>query len=108
MSCIVYYLRERRNEINVMLHLLMPAVSALAFLTVLVATFRITLAGLGIQPLTYPESPAPWICMAWMVVGLIRLVSLRITALGHSVKWVASSQKEKPRTNRFLAGSSRW
>ena len=61
------------------LHLLVPAVSALAFLAVLVASFGIDFAGLGIQPLTYPTSLAPWICVAWMILGLIRLVSLRIT-----------------------------
>lgn len=80
MSCIVYYLRERRSEFNPLLHLLVPAISALAFLTVLVASFGINFAGLGIQPLTYPASLAPWICVVWMVLGLIRLMSLRITA----------------------------
>lgn len=77
-SCIVYYLRERRSEFNVILHLLVPAISALAFLSVLVASFGIDFAGLGIQPLTYPTSLAPWICVVWMILGLIRLVSLRI------------------------------
>ena len=81
-SCTVYYLRERRSEFNLILHLLVPAVSALAFLTVLVASFGINFAGLGIQPLTYPANLAPWICVAWVVLGLIRLVSLRITAPG--------------------------
>ena len=56
----------------------LPAVSALAFLAVLVASFGIDFAGLGIQPLTYPTSLAPWICVVWMILGLIRLVSLRI------------------------------
>jgi amino acid transporter len=81
-SCIVYYLRERRSEFNVILHLLVPAISALAFLAVLVASFGIDFAGLGIQPLTYPASLAPWICVAWLLLGLLRLVSLRRTAPG--------------------------
>jgi amino acid transporter len=82
MSCIVYYLRERRSEFNVILHLLVPAVSALAFLAVLLASFGIDFAALGIEPLTYPASLAPWICVVWMLLGLIRLVHLRITTPG--------------------------
>ena len=82
MSCIVYYLRERRSEFNVILHLLVPALSALAFLAVLAASFGINFAGQGIQPLTYPAILTPWICVAWLVLGLLRLLQLRITTPG--------------------------
>lgn len=72
-SCIVYYLREQRRHFNVLLHLLVPLVGALALVPVLLAAFGIDFAGLGITGLTYPANLAPFICLAWMVVGFALL-----------------------------------
>jgi len=69
-SCIVYYLREQRRHFNVLLHLLVPLVGALALVPVLLAAFGVDFAGLGITGLTYPADLAPLICLAWMVVGV--------------------------------------
>ena len=72
-SCIVYYLRAQRRHFNVLLHLLIPLVGALALIPVLLAAFGVDFAHLGITGLTYPADLAPLICLAWMVLGLILL-----------------------------------
>jgi amino acid transporter len=72
-SCIVYYLRAQRRHFNVLLHLVIPLVGALALIPVLLAAFGIDFAHLGITGLTYPASLAPLICLAWMVLGLVLL-----------------------------------
>lgn len=72
-SCIVYYLRAQRRHFNVLLHLVVPLIGALALIPVLLAAFGIDFAHLGITGLTYPADLAPLICLAWMVLGLILL-----------------------------------
>ena len=72
-SCTVYYLRAQRGHFNILLHLVIPLVGALALIPVLLAAFGIDFAGLGITSLTYPADLAPLICLAWMVLGLIVL-----------------------------------
>jgi amino acid transporter len=72
-SCIVYYLRAQRRHFNVLLHLLIPLVGALALIPVLLAAFGVDFAHLGITGLTYPADLAPLICLAWMVLGLALL-----------------------------------
>ena len=72
-SCIVYYLRAQRRHFNVLLHLVVPLIGALALIPVLLAAFGIDFAHLGITGLTYPADLAPLICLAWMVLGFILL-----------------------------------
>lgn len=72
-SCIVYYLRAQRRHFDVLLHLVVPLIGALALIPVLLAAFGIDFAHLGITGLTYPADLAPLICLAWMVLGLILL-----------------------------------
>lgn len=72
-SCITYYLRTQRRHFNVLLHLLVPLVGALALIPVLLAAFGIDFAHLGITGLTYPADLAPLICLAWMVAGFALL-----------------------------------
>lgn len=72
-SCIVYYLRAQRAHFNVLLHLAVPLVGALALIPVLLAAFGVDFAHLGITGLTWPADLAPLICLAWMVLGLILL-----------------------------------
>lgn len=69
-SCVSYYLRERRGEFNVLLHLVVPVLGALVFIPVLLAGLGIDFGGLGIQPLAYPATIAPWVIYAWIVIGL--------------------------------------
>jgi amino acid transporter len=72
-SCIVYYLRAQLRHFNVLLHLVVPLIGALALIPVLLAAFGIDFAHLGITGLTYPADLAPLICLAWMVLGFILL-----------------------------------
>ena len=70
LSCIVYYWRAQRRRFNVLLHLLIPLVGALALVPVLLAAFGVDFAHLGITGLTWPAELAPLICLAWMVLGV--------------------------------------
>jgi amino acid transporter len=72
-SCIVFYLREHRDEFNPLLHLLIPLAGAVVFIPVLLAGLGIRVSGLGIQPLTSPATIAPWVIYGWMALGLIIL-----------------------------------
>jgi amino acid transporter len=70
LSCVAYYLRERRSEFNVLLHGVIPVASCLLFLPVLLATVGVNFAGLGITPLAPPANKAPYVIYAWLVAGL--------------------------------------
>ncbi len=72
-SCVSYYLRERRGEFNALLHLVIPVAGALVFIPVLLAGLGIDFGGLGIQPLGYPATIAPWVIYTWIAIGLIVL-----------------------------------
>jgi hypothetical protein len=58
------------RHFNVLLHLAVPLVGALALVPVLLAAFGIDFAHLSITGLTWPANLAPLICLAWMVLGL--------------------------------------
>jgi amino acid transporter len=73
LSCVLYYLRAQRRHFNVLLHLVVPVVGALALVPVLLAAFGVDFAHLGISGLTYPADVAPLICLAWMVLGVLLL-----------------------------------
>lgn len=68
---IVFYLREQRAEMNVLWNLIVPALGILIFIPVLVAAFGIDFGGLGISPLSPPANAAPWVVLAWLVLGVI-------------------------------------
>jgi amino acid transporter len=72
-SCVSYYWRERRGEFNVLLHLIIPVLGALIFIPVLLAGLGIDFGGLGIQPLAFPATIAPWLIYAWVGLGLVVL-----------------------------------
>jgi amino acid transporter len=74
LSCILYYLREQRDEFNLLLHLVVPILGILLFLPAEVAALGINFAGLGITALTYPANYAPWVIVGWMVIGMGLLV----------------------------------
>jgi amino acid transporter len=62
-ACFAYYWRERRDQFNVWLHAVCPAVGALAFLAPLYYQCR------PLPP--YPTRYANWIAIAWIVLGLL-------------------------------------
>ncbi|MEO8744976.1 MAG: APC family permease [Candidatus Dormiibacterota bacterium] len=69
LSNIVFYMREHRDEMNPLLNIVVPVVGILIFVPVLLASFGIDFGGLGIAGLTAPANAAPWIVLAWLVIG---------------------------------------
>lgn len=70
LSCVVYYLRERRAEFNPLLNGLIPMAACVLFLPVLLAALGVNFAGLGITPLASPANDAPYVIYAWLAIGL--------------------------------------
>ena len=68
---LVFYWRLQRAEMNVIWNVIVPVVGILIFIPVLVASFGIDFAGLGIVGLTPPASYAPAVVGVWMVIGVI-------------------------------------
>ena len=69
LSNLVFYWRERREELNPIWNVLVPVLGVVIFIPVLLASFGIDFAGLGIVSLTAPANAAPWIDLAWLVLG---------------------------------------
>ena len=74
LSNLVFYLRERRAEFNLLLNGIVPIVGTVVFLPALVAAFGVDFAGLGITALAAPANLAPIIIGIWMVIGLALLI----------------------------------
>ena len=68
---IVFYTREHRDEMNPVWNLIVPVLGIVIFIPVLIAAFGFDFAGLGITPLTAPANAAPWIVVAWLVLGAV-------------------------------------
>jgi amino acid transporter len=77
---LVFYLRERRDELNLVYNVAVPIVGVLIFIPVLLAAFGIDFAGLGIAGLTAPANAAPWVVLAWYVFGAVVFVLLQMRA----------------------------
>ena len=69
LSNLVFYWRERRDELNPIWNVVVPVLGIVIFIPVLLASFGIDFAGLGIVSLTAPANAAPWIDLAWLVLG---------------------------------------
>jgi amino acid transporter len=74
LSSMVFYLREHRDELNPLLHIVVPVLGIAIFIPVLLAVFGIDFGGLGIAALTSPANAAPWVVTAWFVLGLVVFV----------------------------------
>jgi amino acid transporter len=79
-SNVVFHLRERRSEFNVLLNLVVPVLGVVVFLPALLASLGIDFAGLGITPLGPPANAAPVIVAVWVVLGVAALVYFRLRA----------------------------
>lgn len=79
LSCIAYYLRERRAEFNVLLHGLIPLAVFVLFIPVLLAALGVDFAGLGITPLAFPANDARYVIYAWLAAGLLVLAYFLVT-----------------------------
>ncbi|TME55427.1 MAG: APC family permease [Chloroflexi bacterium] len=82
LSNLVFYLREHRDELNPILNVAVPILGTLIFIPVLLAAFGIDFAGLGITPLAPPANAAPWIVLAWLVIGVVVYIYLSTRAPG--------------------------
>lgn len=69
-SCTVFYLREKRDEFNPLLHLVVPLLAVLTISPVLLAALGIKFAGLDIAPLTGPAIWGLWLALAWLALGV--------------------------------------
>jgi len=76
LSNIVFYMREHRDELNPLWNVIVPVLGILIFIPVLIAAFGIDFGGLGITSLTAPANAAPWVVLAWLVLGAILYVYL--------------------------------
>jgi amino acid transporter len=68
-GCVWFYLRERRNEFNPLLHLLLPVGGIVLFFFPLYYQFYKA-------PPAYPVKYANWVAIAWTVLGLVLTVWL--------------------------------
>jgi len=74
LSCLVFYLRRRRGEFNVLLHAVIPILGICAFVPA-----WLTALGIGsnflkfVTPLSFPSSEAGLIIGIWFIAGLIVL-----------------------------------
>jgi amino acid transporter len=73
----LYFWRERRDEFNILLHIIVPLVAVCIFVPVEVASVGIDFGGLGIAPVTGEARNGLWIGLGWMVAGVIYLFYLR-------------------------------
>lgn len=82
LSNVLYYWREQRGELNWIWNFIVPIVGTLIFIPVLLAAFGIDFAGLGISALTAPANAAPWVVLAWLVLGAILFAYLSTSSPG--------------------------
>jgi hypothetical protein len=64
-------MREKRDEMNPLLNIVVPVLGILIFIPVLIAAFGIDFGGLGIAELTSPANYAPWVVLVWLAIGVV-------------------------------------
>jgi len=64
-----YYLKQRRNEFSVLLHLVFPVLSSLVLLFAILVSFQPLCSNYGTCPVA-PYSFAPLVDGVWLLVGL--------------------------------------
>jgi amino acid transporter len=77
LSCVLFYLRRRRREFNIMLHAVIPILGILAFIPAWLTALGIGSSFLKfVTPLSYPASEAGLAIGIWYVIGLVVLAYL--------------------------------
>jgi hypothetical protein len=77
LSCLLYYLRRRRQDFNVALHAVIPVLGIAAFIPAWLTALGIGSSFLSfVTPLSYPASQAGLAIGLWYAVGLIVLAYL--------------------------------
>jgi amino acid transporter len=75
LSCLLYYLRRKRSEFNILLHGVIPVLGIIAFIPAWLAAMGIGSSFLKfVSPLAYPASLTGDIILAWFVLGVLLLV----------------------------------
>jgi len=79
LSCIMFYLRRRRDEFNILLHLVIPVLGIVAFIPAWLTALGIGSSFLKfVTPLTYPSSETGLAIGIWYVIGVVVLVYLYV------------------------------
>ena len=79
LSCLLYYLRRRRSEFNVVLHAVIPVLGIAAFIPAWLTSLGISPRFLTfVTPLSYPASETCLAIGIWYVIGLVVLVYLHL------------------------------
>lgn len=77
LSCLLYYLRKRQQEFNVLLHAVIPVLGIVAFIPAWLTALGIGSSFLKfVTPLSYPASETGLIIGIWFVIGLVVLAYL--------------------------------
>jgi hypothetical protein len=77
LSCIMFYLRRRRQEFNLLLHLVIPVVGIAAFIPAFLTALGIGHSFLKfVTPLSYPSSEAGLAIGIWYLIGVVVLIYL--------------------------------
>jgi amino acid transporter len=82
LSNMVFYLREKRSEMNPLWNIVVPVLGIIIFIPVLIAAFGVDFFGLGIAGLTAPANAAPWCVLGWLAIGVVVFVYLNSRAPG--------------------------
>src|SRR4051794_23894678 len=77
-GCIAHYTRERRSELNVLLHVVLPIAGIILFFFPLYYQFYKA-------PPTYPVKIANWVAAVWTIVGIVLTI------------WVATRRRDRLR-----------
>ncbi len=76
-STIGYYLRKARDEFNLLLHLVLPAIGTVILIPALAAAVGVGSSVLKfVSPLPYPISEAGLVVGIWFLIGMIYLAYL--------------------------------
>jgi amino acid transporter len=79
LSCIMFYLRRKRDEFNVILHLIIPVLGIAAFVPAFFTALGIGSSVLKfVTPLSYPSSETGLAIGIWYIIGLAVLAYLYI------------------------------
>ncbi|MDQ2964312.1 MAG: hypothetical protein M3R57_00455, partial [Chloroflexota bacterium] len=97
-AVIGYYLRERRAEFNVLKHLVVPVLGAVAMIPAFIGVLggtTIPLIGVEVPALTPPFNVVPAIVAVWMLAGIVLYFVIRsqrpdaISSVGEAVTEVS-------------------
>jgi amino acid transporter len=76
-ACAAYFLTQRREAFNPLLHLVLPVLGVLFMIPVLIASFGVDFGGLGIAPLTGDPRWAPLAAGLWLLLGAGLLIVIQ-------------------------------